>query len=506
MAKQTEAAEASNAGGEERSVAQKASTPRSSTRGRAAAPRRNKSGVALQKLLKGEHARLDALFRGYESAEEAQKDDALRALGQELIIQMTVKEQVLYPALQEARVEEAMINEALVSYDLAKFLLRDIFDGPADDHFRDAKVALLAQTVEHHVAKEEQPRQGLLAKAAGIDDAGVTARMQERRRVLEAESERGMPAPMPVVTFHRKPGSTRRPGEESTMPQHGPDRDEHGRFISNEESHRGRGGGGGRYGRMEDDDRGRGMQSRGGRSYQEDEDYRGRGGREGGGGRDQSQGGWFGDPQGHSQASRMGWDERRREGSDRGESGWFGDLEGHSDASRRGWDTRRREGTDHDSGWHGDPQGHSDASRRGWETRRREGTDHDSGWHGDPQGHSQASRMGWETRRREGTDHFSGDDRGRGRSGGGYEGGGGRGYENEGRGSHTSGGGYESRSAGYESRSGGRGYGGSGSGGGRDQNQGGWFGDPEGHSEASRRGWESRRHDDDDDRGGRGRR
>jgi hypothetical protein len=496
MAKQTESSEAHGNGatGQERadarSAARRPSAARTATRARSSASRRPKSPVALQKHLKGEHARLETMFRTYETADSAEKEQALRILGEELFMQIAVKEQVLYPALQEAKVEENLINEASVYYDLAKFLLRDVLGTRADDRLRDAKVAALAQMVEHPVAKEEQPRQGLLAKAGGIDDAALVARMQERRKALEADRESGMSEPMPSGTSNRHSRSTRHPGEEETMPQHGPDRDEHGRFMSHDDNRRSRGGRG--YGGMEDDDRGRAMQSRGGRSYEQDDDYRGRGGS----GRDQGRGGWFGDPQGHSQASRMGWDERRREGSDRGESGWFGDPRGHSDASRRGWETRRREGTDHDSGWHGDPEGHSEASRRGWETRRREGTDHDSGWHGDPEGHSQASRMGWETRRREGTDRFGDDDRGRGRSGGGYEShGGGRGhgygggYENEGRGSRMSGG--------YE----GRGYGG-----GRDQGQGGWFGDPEGHAEASRRGWESRRHDDDDDRGGRGRR
>jgi len=47
----------------------------------------------------------------------------------------------------------------------------------------------------------------------------------------------------------------------------------------------------------------------------------------------------------------------------RGHGGWYGDAEGHSEASRRGWDD-----PDHGrSGWYGDPEGHSEASRRGWE-------------------------------------------------------------------------------------------------------------------------------------------
>ena len=97
---------------------------------------------------------------------------------------------------------------------------------------------------------------------------------------------------------------------------------------------------------------------------------------------DRGQGGWFGDPEGHSEASRRGWQHSDHEGS-----GWYGDSEGHSQAARRGWDN-----PDHGpSGWYGDPEGHSEASRRGWQHSSHEG----SGWYGDSEGHSRAaSRRG----------------------------------------------------------------------------------------------------------------
>jgi hypothetical protein len=73
--------------------------------------------------------------------------------------------------------------------------------------------------------------------------------------------------------------------------------------------------------------------------YDDDNDDR-RGGR--------GHGGWYGDPEGHSEASRRGWEEREgsrsrsrydddddRRGS-RGHGGWYGDPEGHSQAARRG--------------------------------------------------------------------------------------------------------------------------------------------------------------------------
>ena len=119
-----------------------------------------------------------------------------------------------------------------------------------------------------------------------------------------------------------------------------------------------RGGGSGRYGRN--------MQSRSDRSDRGYSEERGHGG-------------WFGDSEGHSEASRRGWQHSDHEGS-----GWYGDSRGHSEAARRGWDN-----PDHaPSGWFGDPEGHSEASRRGWEHSDHEG----SGWYGDSEGHSRAAR------------------------------------------------------------------------------------------------------------------
>ena len=483
-------------------------TPRKRTNGNRAKPRTPRGGsTALAKAVKEANRILSGLADRL--AQPGESEAPIREFAQELMIQSAVKEQVLYPALREAGVPEAEIDEARVRNDIAGFMVRDLLESRTEDPFHTAKAGVLAQMVKHQLASEEKPRDGLLARAAAGGNADVVARIKERREALEAQGKTGALEPVPAVTFHRQSGSTRRPGEESTMPQYGPERDEHGRFMSREDegrqgrrgsqgsSHSGSHGGshGGGYGRMEEDDRGRGYESQRGRSHDDDDDRRG-GRSMRGGGNDQGQGGWFGDRQGHSQASRMGWDERRLEGSDH-DSGWHGDPEGHSEASRRGWETRRREGTDHDSGWHGDPQGHSEASRRGWETRRREGTEHESGWHGDPEGHSQASRMGWDERRREGRDHFS-DDRGRG--GYGSSSGGGRGQEGGyGGGRGSSGRGDDDRGR-MQSR-GGQG-GGSQGGGDHDRGQGGWFGDSQGHSDASRRGWENRR-DDDDDRGGR---
>ncbi|MDD4615843.1 MAG: hypothetical protein PHW76_01825 [Alphaproteobacteria bacterium] len=92
---------------------------------------------------------------------------------------------------------------------------------------------------------------------------------------------------------------------------------------------------------------------------------------------DMGQGGWFGDPEGHSEASGRGW-----ENPEHRPSGWFGDPEGHSRASRKGWgeeveeegDGRSRRARPHyeeEGGYGGGGRGYGSRSRHdrggGWE-------------------------------------------------------------------------------------------------------------------------------------------
>lgn len=188
---------------------------------------------------------------------------------------------------------------------------------------------------------------------------------------------------------------------EDKMPRNMPERDDQGRFVSDDD--RGRGGDDCRRyasSRRDDDYR---------RSSRYDDDDRGRG-----------HGGWFGDSRGHAEAARRGWDERREDrdyddrrryssreddyddrrsrydDDDRGR-GWYGDSPGHAEAARRGWDERR----DHDY----DDRRRYSSSRRDDDDRRSSRYEDDDrgrghrGWFGDPRGHAEAARRGWDERR-----------------------------------------------------------------------------------------------------------
>jgi hypothetical protein len=351
------------------------------------------SGPAAQsavEMLKADHRLVEKLFKDFETAEEGRKQEIIEEVCEALIVHSLIEEKVFYPACRAAASDEEPLDEAQVEHDSAKFLIADLMRRRRGDPYREAKVKVLFEQIKHHVAEEERPGSGVMAKAqaAGIDTPELARRLSEAKQSLESRPPR-LPRPVSLTN----------PYQEKDMPRYQDDdreyyraRDDEGRFTS-------------------------------------------RGGRDGdGGGRGRGHGGWFGDPEGHSEASRRGWEEREGgsryasrsrdyDDDDRRSSrgGYYRERDEEGRFASRGerdYDDDRRysSGRGH-GGWFGDPEGHSEASRRGWEEREggsryssRSRDDDDDrrysrsrgghgGWFGDREGHSEASREGWDRRR-----------------------------------------------------------------------------------------------------------
>ncbi|MDY0884833.1 hemerythrin domain-containing protein [Dongia soli] len=404
--------------------------------------------------MKADHRKVENLFTQYESApDNEQKQKIAQQICTELTVHTLLEEEIFYPACRQQDVEEEMLDEAQVEHDATKILISELENGTPGSDMYDAKVKVLGEYVKHHVGEEEKRSDGIFANArkTGVDMKALGQRIATRKQELMAEAEADELEPQAPQSLHLEVLAQQGRNQEYNIMARQSNyrrRDEMGRFTD------------------DDDDRGSRYSSRS-RDYDEDDD-RGRGG-----GR-----GWHGDSEGHSMAarSRSGsssrYSSRRDEDDDddrgsrdRGQGGWFGDPRGHSMASRRGWEERgssRYEDDDDDRGSRSrsrsssryededdDYRGRSSARSRGGSRYEEDDEDEGRGWHGDPRGHAEAARRGWETREREGT---------RSRSSSRYE-------DDD------------------DDRRSSRGRGGS---------QGGWFGDPEGHSEASRRGWRNR--------------
>jgi hypothetical protein len=331
----------------------------------ATTPNRNAGATPTDaiEMLKADHRKVEELFEKFEQSNDGEKEGVVDQICAELIIHTRLEEELFYPACRDAGVMEHTLDEAQVEHDGAKMLINDLLEAHSDSDYFDAKVSVLKEMIKHHVEEEEDPSEGVLAQARQhqIDSAGLGQRMARRKRELQQRGVGRRPA-RPVAISMQGGMVGALPGNRDIYGYGGDERfrgdnargygerrhfDEDEHDGGYERSGQRSGGSEGAWNEQRSASRRYEEDDRRFRSPQDDRDEDGRYGR--------GQPGWFGDPRGHSEASRRGWDEDRGEDDRR--------------RSRRD-DAEGRRGRGDHGGWYGDSRAHAEASRRGWQQRR----------------------------------------------------------------------------------------------------------------------------------------
>lgn len=382
-----------------------------------------KSGTSAADLIKQDHREVERMFDAFEkTSNRNQKQRLVSQIYFALTTHTLIEEELFYPACRD-KVDDDQLDEAHVEHDGAKQLIMELRDGSPSDPYYDAKVKVLSEYVKHHVREEEEPGKGILAAAekAGVDMQALGREITARRAEFEQQARQEREPEMPS-----RASGGRRGQQSRSQPQDRQQSGGYGGGQDRDDDRRSSGRERGEYGRFVSDDNDvRGGRGRGSR-YEDDEDRGGRGGQGGG----QDRGGWFGDSRGHSEAARRGWDDPDERGSvdrsgggrggrdddnDRGgrgrggHGGWFGDPEGHSEAARRGWEDRddddrgrgrssrgRDDDDDDDRGRERSSRGRNEDDDD--DDRGRDRGQENRGWFGDSRGHAEAARRGWSDR------------------------------------------------------------------------------------------------------------
>lgn len=385
-------------------------------------------------LLQSDHRTVEQLFQSYESAQSAAvKEEIAQQICIELIVHTHLEEEIFYPACRDQGVEDDALDEAQVEHDGAKIMIGDLLEGSPEDPYYDAKVKVLKEYIRHHV-NEEEKADGLFSKArqASLDLDALGMELKAMKEELTAEGDAVAAAPLEVPSLQINNIQTH--SEETQMPRHSSYMDE-----DDYRTARGRSSGNrmrdeeGRF--MSDEDDYRMARSSRGRSMERDE-----------------QGRFMSDDDD---------DYQRRSSRGRGHGGWFGDPEGHAEAARQ----RRFSSRDDED----DERSYRTRGRgRSMEMER----DEQGRFISDDEDDGRSSRSRFSRSRYDEDDDRIYRSSGRGRMMDRDEQGrfisdeddDGRRRISRGRSSH-------SRSS---------------------QGHGGWYGDPRGHAEAARRGWQSR--------------
>jgi hemerythrin superfamily protein len=157
-------------------------------------------------LLAADHRKVEDLFEQFEKASGASaKQKLVRQICTELKVHAQIEEEVYYPAIR-GEVEDADLDEAYVEHDSAKLLINELEAAAPDESFYDAKVKVLSELIEHHVAEEEKLRDNLFqqTRAAEIDLIALGAQLAARKAELMAEAESGALPPAEAATLQHE--------------------------------------------------------------------------------------------------------------------------------------------------------------------------------------------------------------------------------------------------------------------------------------------------------------
>jgi hypothetical protein len=154
-------------------------------------------------LLKHDHREVEDLFEEFENASgKDEKEKIAQQICTELKIHTMIEEEIFYPAFR-GKIEDDMLDEAIVEHDGAKVLINDIEAGGPDEEFYEAKVKVLSEQIEHHVEEEEKGKEGMFAQCreTDVDLKELRDRMMTRKQELQqlAESEGLPPAQLSAV-------------------------------------------------------------------------------------------------------------------------------------------------------------------------------------------------------------------------------------------------------------------------------------------------------------------
>ena len=174
-----------------KSAAKKAPAKKAPARKSAApAKKSTRARADATTLLAKDHKDVKALFKRYEKlskaeAEGSERQELAEQICQMLTVHAQIEEEIFYPAVREAEVDEDLLDEAEVEHASAKDLIAQIQSMSPEDDLYDAKVTVLGEYINHHV-EEEEGQMFPKARRAKVDLEGLGEQIKQRKQALQS--------------------------------------------------------------------------------------------------------------------------------------------------------------------------------------------------------------------------------------------------------------------------------------------------------------------------------
>jgi hypothetical protein len=160
----------------------------------------NTTSVNAIELLKSDHRQVEQWFAQFRRTDLAASRQALAAdICRAIEVHARLEEEIFYPAFVAATGDQALYHQAVLEHDDARQVIDRIRSSPGvmADHYFDARVQVLGDLIQCHIAEEEMEG-GMfdLAIRAGLDLDALGARLEQRKIELmdEAGTDHGYDA------------------------------------------------------------------------------------------------------------------------------------------------------------------------------------------------------------------------------------------------------------------------------------------------------------------------
>jgi hemerythrin-like domain-containing protein len=144
----------------------------------------------LLNMLQDDHGNLKELFEQFEQTADTEERGAIiRSALKRLEVHAELEEKMFYPAVQKLIEDDGLIKESFEKHHVIHLLIKELKSGHVKHDRRDAKFAVLAENVKHHIKKEEE---SLFPEALvlDLDWEALSARAEKRKTQLAVQKHR----------------------------------------------------------------------------------------------------------------------------------------------------------------------------------------------------------------------------------------------------------------------------------------------------------------------------
>jgi len=150
--------------------------------------------VDALKLLKDDHEKVKSMLTKLdETTERAVKTrtEMLQTLKHELTFHETIKEEILYPALNEFAKTKDIALEGYEEHHVVDEILSELEATPVEDETWAAKLTVMKENLEHHIEEEEGE---MFSKARKVMEAAELSELGDKMAARKKELLAASPA------------------------------------------------------------------------------------------------------------------------------------------------------------------------------------------------------------------------------------------------------------------------------------------------------------------------